>query len=97
MQFQGENGARRNALSEELVEHFHDNVNTLYEGFMRGVQLAGRKTSNVVLDNVHMMQMSQRFLPLCPSTLKTAALFHCGNAATDFKYNGTSLLQFVSH
>ncbi|CAB4032338.1 Long-chain-fatty-acid-- ligase 1, partial [Paramuricea clavata] len=39
----GEGRARRTALSEELIEHFYDNVNTLYEGFMRGVQLAGDK------------------------------------------------------
>ena len=49
--FQGEERARRNALSEELVEHFFENVNTLYEGFMRGVQLAGNK--NVIFGLVN--------------------------------------------
>jgi hypothetical protein len=43
--FQGNERARRNALSEELVEHFYEDVNTLYEGFMRGVQVAGKQTS----------------------------------------------------
>ena len=39
----GDERARRNTLSEELVEHFYENVDTLYEGFMRGVEMAGDK------------------------------------------------------
>ncbi|XP_046839052.1 long-chain-fatty-acid--CoA ligase 5-like [Xenia sp. Carnegie-2017] len=38
-----ENGARRSALSEKLVDQYFEGVDTLYEGFKRGLSLAGDK------------------------------------------------------
>lgn len=40
----GEDGARRSAISESLVEnYYYEDVNTLYEAFMRGVKVSGDK------------------------------------------------------
>ena len=40
---QGEDGARMNSLTTELVETLFDDVTTVHEAFMRGVRLSGRR------------------------------------------------------